>query len=112
VISRSRNRSDLYTIWSFGNFGISKLLCLLDPVELPAMSMDGRVAVVTGGTFGVGGGVARELARQGRAIAALAADPDVLRHTGKVLVAAAVAKEYGFTDIDGKQPRPLTLGDV
>ena len=48
----------------------------------------------------------------GRAIAALAADPDVLRHTGKVLVAAAVAKEYGFTDIDGKQPRPLTLGDV
>ena len=48
----------------------------------------------------------------GRAVAALAADPDVLRHTGKVLVAAAVAKEYGFTDIDGKTPRPLTLPDV
>jgi NAD(P)-dependent dehydrogenase (short-subunit alcohol dehydrogenase family) len=48
----------------------------------------------------------------GRAIAALAADPDVLRHTGKVLVAAALAVEYGFTDIDGKKPRPLTLGDV
>ena len=48
----------------------------------------------------------------GRAVAALAADPDVLRHTGKVLVAAAVAKEYGFTDIDGKTPRPLTLADV
>jgi NAD(P)-dependent dehydrogenase (short-subunit alcohol dehydrogenase family) len=48
----------------------------------------------------------------GRAVAALAADPDVLRHTGKVLVAAAVAKDYGFTDIDGKAPRALTLADV
>jgi len=48
----------------------------------------------------------------GRAVAALAADPDVLRHTGKVLVAAALAGEYGFADIDGKTPRPLTLGDV
>ena len=48
----------------------------------------------------------------GRAVAALAGDADVLRHTGKVLVAAAVAQEYGFTDIDGKTPRPLTLADV
>ncbi len=48
----------------------------------------------------------------GRAVAALAADPDVLRHSGKVLVAAALAAEYGFTDIDGKTPHPLTLADV
>lgn len=48
----------------------------------------------------------------GRAIAALAADPDVLRYTGEVLVAAALAMEYGFTDIDGKSPRPLRLEDV
>lgn len=48
----------------------------------------------------------------GRAIAALADDPDVLRHTGKVLVAATVAQEYGFTDIDGKAPRALTIADV
>ena len=48
----------------------------------------------------------------GRAVAALAADPDVLRYTGKVLVAAGLAKEYGFKDIDGKTPRPLTLTDV
>jgi hypothetical protein len=45
-------------------------------------------------------------------VAALAADPDVLRYTGKVLVAAAIAMEYGFTDIDGKTPRPLTFADV
>lgn len=48
----------------------------------------------------------------GRAVAALAADPDVLRYTGKVLVAAGLAMEYGFTDIDGKTPRPLTLAEV
>jgi NAD(P)-dependent dehydrogenase (short-subunit alcohol dehydrogenase family) len=48
----------------------------------------------------------------GRAVVALATDPDVLRHTGKIFVAAALAKEYGFTDTDGKTPRPLTLADV
>jgi len=48
----------------------------------------------------------------GRAVAALAADPDVMRYTGTVLVAASVAVEYGFTDIDGKTPRPLTLADI
>ena len=47
----------------------------------------------------------------GRAVVALATDADVLRHTGRVLVAAALAKEYGFTDIDGTTPRPLTLAD-
>ncbi len=48
----------------------------------------------------------------GRAVAALAGDPNVMRHTGAVLVAASIAGEYGFTDIDGKAPRPLTLADV
>jgi NAD(P)-dependent dehydrogenase (short-subunit alcohol dehydrogenase family) len=48
----------------------------------------------------------------GRAVAALAGDPDVLRHTGTVLVAAKVAADYGFTDVDSKTPRPLTLSDV
>ena len=48
----------------------------------------------------------------GRAIAALAADADVLRYSGKVLVAAAIAMQYGFTDIDGKSPRPLRLHEV
>ena len=35
-----------------------------------------------------------------------------MKKTGQVLVAAAIAEEYGFTDIDGKQPRPLTLEDA
>jgi dehydrogenase/reductase SDR family member 1 len=48
----------------------------------------------------------------GRAVAALAGDPAVMRHTGSVLVAASLAAEYGFTDRDGTVPRPLTLADV
>jgi NAD(P)-dependent dehydrogenase (short-subunit alcohol dehydrogenase family) len=48
----------------------------------------------------------------GRAIAALAADPNRLDKTGQVLVGAALAAEYGFTDIDGKQPQALTIADV
>jgi hypothetical protein len=45
----------------------------------------------------------------GRSVAALAADPDIMSKSGRVLVAAKLAQEYGFTDIDGKQPRPLTV---
>jgi NAD(P)-dependent dehydrogenase (short-subunit alcohol dehydrogenase family) len=43
----------------------------------------------------------------GRAVAALAADPAVVQKTGRVLVAAALATEYGFSDVDGSQPHPL-----
>jgi hypothetical protein len=35
-----------------------------------------------------------------------------MRHTGGVRVAAGLAIEYGFRDIDGKAPRPLALTDV
>lgn len=37
----------------------------------------------------------------GRAVAALAADPDVMQKSGRVLVAAELAREYGFVDLDG-----------
>jgi hypothetical protein len=30
--------------------------------------------------------------------------------SGKVLVAAELGLEYGFTDLDGGQPRPLAAG--
>jgi dehydrogenase/reductase SDR family member 1 len=40
----------------------------------------------------------------GRAVAALAADPDVIARTGRILLASELATEYGFTDVDGKIP--------
>jgi NAD(P)-dependent dehydrogenase (short-subunit alcohol dehydrogenase family) len=48
----------------------------------------------------------------GRTVVALAGDANVNRYTGRVLVAAALAQEYGFADIDGATPRPLTIADV
>lgn len=48
----------------------------------------------------------------GRAVAGLATDPNILQKSGQVMIAAALAEEYGFTDVDGKQPRPLTIEDV
>ena len=40
----------------------------------------------------------------GRAIAALAADPERARWTGQSLSSGQLAKLYGFTDLDGSQP--------
>lgn len=38
----------------------------------------------------------------GRAVAALAADPDVMRKSGGAYRVADLAREYGFTDVDGR----------
>jgi dehydrogenase/reductase SDR family protein 1 len=40
----------------------------------------------------------------GRAVAALYADPARIHKSGKVLIVAEMAQEYGFTDVDGAQP--------
>ena len=40
----------------------------------------------------------------GRAVAALAADPDAARWNGQSLSSGGLAKVYGFRDVDGSQP--------
>jgi hypothetical protein len=40
----------------------------------------------------------------GRAVAALAADPNRARWNQQSVTSAQLAREYGFTDIDGSQP--------
>ncbi|MFF4651611.1 SDR family oxidoreductase [Streptomyces sp. NPDC001380] len=40
----------------------------------------------------------------GRAVAALAADPDVMARSGRALATWGLYREYGFTDADGTQP--------
>ncbi len=40
----------------------------------------------------------------GRAVAALASDPDRHRWNGQSLSSGGLAKEYGFTDLDGSRP--------
>jgi hypothetical protein len=68
----------------------------------PAADLSGNVAPITGASSGVGTGVAL----------GLAADRHVLKTSGTVVVAAACGKEYGFTDVDGKQPTPVTVDRV
>ncbi|MET9800746.1 SDR family oxidoreductase [Streptomyces sp. NPDC006368] len=48
--------------------------------------------------------IAESPAYVGRAVAALAADPDRARWNGRSLSSGQLAKEYGFTDTDGSQP--------
>ncbi|WP_021598568.1 MULTISPECIES: SDR family oxidoreductase [Actinomadura] len=40
----------------------------------------------------------------GRAVAALAADPEIMSKTGRALATWGLYEEYGFTDVDGTQP--------
>jgi len=40
----------------------------------------------------------------GRAIAALAGDPEMFKKSGRVLASWDLAEEYGFTDADGRRP--------
>jgi len=67
-------------------------------------------AVLAAGVFDLSNSESPEFI--GRAVAALAGDPNASRWSGSVVVAAALAAEYGFTDVDGKTPRPLALADV
>jgi len=46
----------------------------------------------------------------GRVVDALMRDPRRHDRTGQVIVAAALARELGVLDIDGKSPEPLALG--
>jgi len=48
----------------------------------------------------------------GRVIAALAAHPSRMQWSGRAIAAAELAIELGVTDIDGRQPVPLTLDTV
>lgn len=40
----------------------------------------------------------------GRAVTALAADPQIMQRSGQALATWNLAKDYGFTDVDGTQP--------
>jgi NAD(P)-dependent dehydrogenase (short-subunit alcohol dehydrogenase family) len=48
----------------------------------------------------------------GRIVAALSSDPGLHARSGQVLIGAAVARELGVVDVDGREPAPLTLAGV
>ena len=48
----------------------------------------------------------------GRGVVALATDADVLARSGRPVTSAALATDYGFTDLDGRVPRPILRPDA
>jgi dehydrogenase/reductase SDR family protein 1 len=60
---------------------------------------DGRVTL-----FGLDLTYAETPAFPGRAVVALASDPEPMKRTGQAFWVADLAREYGFTDIDGSIP--------
>lgn len=45
----------------------------------------------------------------GRAVATLAFDPEIMDRSGKLATVGDLAREYGFSDVDGRQPAPFRL---
>ncbi len=45
----------------------------------------------------------------GRAVVALASDPNIMAQSGQVLRVGDLARVYGFTDIDGRVPPPFEI---
>lgn len=48
----------------------------------------------------------------GRAVAALAADPRIMDRTGRALRVGDLAREYGFTDVDGRVVPPFEMEEA
>jgi NAD(P)-dependent dehydrogenase (short-subunit alcohol dehydrogenase family) len=55
------------------------------------------------------GGPKETPAYLGRAIVALASDANIIEKSGQVLEVGTLAREYGFTDVDGTQPPPFRM---
>jgi hypothetical protein len=88
-------------------------------------ALSGRVALVTGRSVdrtsfeprsglivNISCGAARKhIANVAYGVSELSLYPGLVR-TESVMAVAARADKYGYTDVDGKRPRPLTLEDV
>jgi NAD(P)-dependent dehydrogenase (short-subunit alcohol dehydrogenase family) len=55
------------------------------------------------------GGPGETTAYLGRAIVALASDDGVIEKSGQLIDVGTLAREYGFTDVDGRQPPPFRI---
>ncbi|HET9268977.1 MAG TPA: hypothetical protein VFO31_12465 [Vicinamibacterales bacterium] len=74
----------------------------LDRQLLAATAIVSVIAI--GLTWALARRTVRPIDELGRAVAALAADPDVARWNGRSTSSGELAKVYGFTDLDGSQP--------
>src|SRR5437016_2916607 len=66
--------------------------------------LDGRSAIVTGGSKGLGLAIAEEYARSGADVAILARDPGTLAEAKQKISAAAPGRKLAATSCDGANP--------
>jgi len=83
----------------------------LAPHGVTALALSpGHVATERVGEAGAGEEATETPLFVGRAVAALATDPEVARHAGRVVATADLARLYGFTDVDGTVPERFRPG--
>ena len=70
----------------------------------PSLVLTERVLAGREALVGLEGVHAESQRFTGRAVSALAADPEVMRHSGKALASRELAELYGFKDVDGSLP--------
>lgn len=71
----------------------------MDPAALPPFSLQGKVALVTGGAKGIGGAIALALARAGAAVGLLGRDEAALQASAAALRAAGHAAAHAVLDV-------------
>jgi gluconate 5-dehydrogenase len=76
-------------------------------MQRPNFSLDGKVAVVTGASRGIGSALATALAQSGATVALLGRDARALAATADALVAAGCRAQHFCADI---AVRPMTFG--
>jgi NAD(P)-dependent dehydrogenase (short-subunit alcohol dehydrogenase family) len=72
-------------------------------LENATMTEDGRIEL-----FGLDLGIGESPKFNGKAVVALASDPEILTRSGGSYFSAQLAREYGFTEDDGSLPPVMT----
>lgn len=78
---------------------------------LPGWTRTERVLAFYKGDMGKDYALTHSPEFAGRVVACLAADRGILKKTGRTFPAAALAREYGFTDTDGRRIKVFRLPD-
>jgi len=84
-------------LWRRAPYFVDRILKSQKPATIPVEQASKFVLTLNLKTAGAMGLV-------GRAVVALAADPDRVRWNGQSLSSGGLAKVYGFTDLDGSRP--------
>jgi NAD(P)-dependent dehydrogenase (short-subunit alcohol dehydrogenase family) len=82
--------------------GFMRTEAILDGYGVTEATWKNALAMPQAAVMGWGG--SESTCFVGRAVAALAADPDVARRNGTICTARALAADYGFTDLAGASP--------